>query len=101
MITVGLDEKQNKTYSAICSSFLLWGINKKGDYIEDKQQIENEVARSLFKTTTNKDVRNLPLIQKMEVKGSTRTIVNVFFRKSRVWQNSCHKNHTIFSQNVL
>ena len=70
MITAGLDEKQKKTYSVICSSFLLWCINKKGDYIEDKQKIAKEVAKSLFKTTTNKDVRKSPLIQKLKLKGS-------------------------------
>ena len=70
MITAGLDEKQKKTYSVICSSFLLWCINKKGDYIEDKQKIAKEVAKSLFKTTTNKDVRKSPLIQKLKLKGA-------------------------------
>ena len=70
MITAGLDEKQKKTYSVICISFLIWCINKKGDYIEDKQKIAKEVAKSLFKTTTNKDVRKSPLIQKLKLKGA-------------------------------
>ena len=70
MITAGLDEKQKKTYIVICSSVLLWCINKKGDYIEDKEKITNEVTKRVFKTTTNKDVTKSPLIQKLKFKGS-------------------------------
>ena len=36
IITAGFYEKQKKTYSVICSSFLLWCMNKKGDYIDKK-----------------------------------------------------------------
>ena len=70
MITESLDENQKKTYSVICISFLLWCRNKKGDFIEDKKKIANEAANSLFKTTTNKDVRKSPLIQKLKLKGA-------------------------------
>ena len=50
--------------------FLLCCINKKGDYIEDKQEIANEVVKSLFKTTTNKDVRKSPFIHKLKLNGA-------------------------------
>ena len=69
MITAGLDENQKKTCRVICSSFLRWYTNKKGDYIEDKQKIANEAAKSLFKTTSNTDVGKSPLMQKLKLKG--------------------------------
>ena len=70
MITAGLDEKHKKKYSVICSSSLIWCMDTKSDYIDNTQQILKELAKSLFKTTTNKDVRKSPLIQKLKLKGA-------------------------------
>ena len=44
-------------------------MNKKGDNIDEKQEIVKEAAKSLFKTTTNKDVRKSPLIKNLKLKG--------------------------------
>ena len=70
MIAYSLDKKQQIAYSIICSSFLLWCINEKGDYITDKQKIVNEVANSIFVNTSQKDFRKTQLIQELCSRGA-------------------------------
>lgn len=70
MITYGLDMKQQIAYSIICSSFLLWCINEKGDYLSDKQKIVNEVAKSVFVNTSQRNFWKTQLIPELCSRGA-------------------------------
>ena len=56
MITGVSDEKQKISYSIICSSFLIWCMNKKVDFINNRQNYKRD----------SKDYFQINLIQMLE-----------------------------------